>query len=45
MHFKEKLGTFLIAALFVACPNDPGISSNFSVGGSATERNGIGIAK
>ena len=43
MHFREKLGTFLIAALFVACPNDPGISSNFSVGGSATGLNGTGL--
>jgi 6-phosphogluconolactonase len=43
MHFKEKLGTLVIAALFVACPTDPVINNNFSIGGSVTGLTGSGL--
>ncbi len=43
MHVKEKLGAIIIATLFVACPTDPGTSSNFSVGGNVTGLTGSGL--
>jgi 6-phosphogluconolactonase len=43
MHFRKKLGTLVIAALLVACPNDPEVKTNFSVGGSVTGLTGTGL--
>jgi 6-phosphogluconolactonase len=43
MHLKNILGGLVIAALFVACPTDPEIKNNFSVGGSVTGLTGSGL--
>lgn len=43
MYVREILGAIVFATLFVACPNDPAVKNNFSVGGNVTGLSGSGL--